>query len=722
MSLMRFFISLNALALGLHPLGCGDDDPATPPDAATPDAAMQTDAGIDGGVSSTLPSFILEDALVKNCYDGTNNDLLSGGLGVDGLRGAAPGYVDAANPTAEELRRNALYGNYRAIVDTTSGGGFGRLFGPNIDADGNVTEEEMVPGCEYIAFSDDGSGNEKITLVVQVPDSFDVNNACIITGPSSGSRGVYGAIGSTADWAFDHNCAMVYVDQGKGMGFHNLQNNQTNALRGERVAADNAGANFAADITEAERTAFNQATPNRFAIKHHHSQQNPQTKWGTYVLQAIEFGFYAVNEDAAEDDSLGDPVPAIITPDNTLVISAGISNGGAAALYAAEQDTMGLIDAVVVSEPNAQPEPGGDFTIVQGSQRLGKDVHTKTFVDYYTFSNLYQPCASLAASNDEAPLFADVVAPAPGSEGRCASLATAGLVTGATTAEQAADAMQKLTDHGFAPEQHILQPSHEQAQIQTSIAVGYVTSFGRHSVLENKCGFSFAATDGDGAPTAIAAEAEAVIFATGNGIPPTGGVNVIYNDSRDGAIDHRQGISESTDNSDASFDGAQCLRQAAITSDQATYTGQTEAFHSSDLRGLPAIIVMGRADAVIPINHSARPYYANNKITEGNESNLVYYEVLNAHHLDAFNVLPDFGALYVPIHYYFEESLDLMWAHMNDDATLPPSQVVRTTPRGKGIDDAVPDLDVASHLPDIAATPEADDAIAFANQELVIPD
>ncbi len=726
MRLLRLLISLNALVLGLHSLGCGDDDPTPGPDASTPDAAVPNDgsndggADNDGGVESALPNFIIDDSLVKTCYDGTSNDLLSGGLGVAGLRNAAgPGYSDPANPTAEELRRNALHANFRAIIDTSDGGGFGDLFGPNINADGNEKTDEMVPGCEYIAYSDDGSGKEKITMVIQVPDSFDVDNACILTGPSSGSRGVYGAIGSTADWAFDHNCAVAYVDQGKGMGFHNLQSNETNGLRGERVAADSADAHFSADITEAERTAFNTATPNRFAIKHHHSEQNPQAKWGTYVLQALEFAFYAVNEHADGGDGSGAPVPTVVTPENTLVFASGISNGGAAALYAAEQDTEGLIDAVVVSEPNAQPTPGGEFTIVQGAQRLDKDVHTKTFIDYYTFSFLYQPCASLAASNADAPLFAIA---APGNEGRCSSLASAGLVTGATTAERAADAVQRLTDHGLAPEQHILQPAHEQSQVQAAIAVGYLNSFGRHSVLENKCGFSFAATDETGAPTAIAAETDAVLFASGNGIPPTGGVNLIYNDSKDGPVDHRQGISQSSDANDASFDGAQCLREAAIGTEQAAYMGQAELFHSANLRGLPAIIVTGRSDAVIHINHASRPYYANNKITEGSASKLVYYEVPNAHHLDSFNGVPDFAALYVPLHYYFEESLDLMWAHMNDDAALPPSQVLRTVPRGKDGEDNVPDLAVAAHLPDIAATPEAGNVIEFTNQELVIPD
>ena len=39
---------------------------------------------------------------------------------------AAPAYADALNPTAAELRRNALYANYRAILDFSANGGYGR--------------------------------------------------------------------------------------------------------------------------------------------------------------------------------------------------------------------------------------------------------------------------------------------------------------------------------------------------------------------------------------------------------------------------------------------------------------------------------------------------------------------------------------------------------------------------------------------------------------------
>jgi len=135
-------------------------------------------------------------------YDGVKDDLLTAGLGKTGLAAALPpALADALHPTAAELRRTAIHTNYRAMLDMTAAGGYGSLYGPNVDAKGNVTASEgLVPGTEYIAYADDGTGRQNVTLMVQVPNSFDAAKPCIITATSSGSRGVYGAI-TTGEWA-----------------------------------------------------------------------------------------------------------------------------------------------------------------------------------------------------------------------------------------------------------------------------------------------------------------------------------------------------------------------------------------------------------------------------------------------------------------------------------------------------------------------------------------
>jgi hydroxybutyrate-dimer hydrolase len=78
-------------------------------------------------------------------YDGVTDDLLSAGLNLEGLRDAAPapGFLDPLNPTPAELRRRALYNNYRAIVDPVSAGGMGLLWGPKSPG------TPVIPGATF---------------------------------------------------------------------------------------------------------------------------------------------------------------------------------------------------------------------------------------------------------------------------------------------------------------------------------------------------------------------------------------------------------------------------------------------------------------------------------------------------------------------------------------------------------------------------------------------
>ena len=65
---------------------------------------------------------IVHDSITRTEYDGTNDDLLSAGLNHDGLKStAAAGFADAVNPTPAELRRRAIYNNYRAISGCSRG-------------------------------------------------------------------------------------------------------------------------------------------------------------------------------------------------------------------------------------------------------------------------------------------------------------------------------------------------------------------------------------------------------------------------------------------------------------------------------------------------------------------------------------------------------------------------------------------------------------------------
>ena len=72
------------------------------------------------------------------------DDLLSGGLGLTGLQSMPPpAFADAEHPTAAELRRRALWGNWRGIADLAAGGGYGTLYG----------SVATVPGREFSALA-----------------------------------------------------------------------------------------------------------------------------------------------------------------------------------------------------------------------------------------------------------------------------------------------------------------------------------------------------------------------------------------------------------------------------------------------------------------------------------------------------------------------------------------------------------------------------------------
>ncbi len=183
------------------------------------------------------PGFLVGET--RFVYDGTTDDLLTAGLGKTGLGGStAPGFVNPAAPTAAELRRSAIWNNYRAIVDVSPKGGYGVLYGPNLDASGQDTlGEGRIAGVEYVGLADDGTGTKNVTLVVQIPGNWNRSRPCIVTGTSSGSRGVYGAIGSSGEWGLKRGCAVAYADKGTGNGVHDLATDTVNLVDGTRTTS-----------------------------------------------------------------------------------------------------------------------------------------------------------------------------------------------------------------------------------------------------------------------------------------------------------------------------------------------------------------------------------------------------------------------------------------------------------------------------------------------------
>jgi hydroxybutyrate-dimer hydrolase len=689
-------------------------------------------AGAAAGPLNHPPHFVRGE-IQQAFYDGVTDDLLTAGLGKDGLAGAAPAIADPLSPTAAELRRLAIYNNYRALVDMSAGGGYGRFYGPNILPDGTDTGGQgLIAGHEFLAFAGPGSGHENVTLMVQVPASFDPADPCIVTAPSSGSRGVYGAIGTAGDWGLKQGCAVAYTDKGTGTGAHDLQNDTVYLIDGTRADADSAGksSTFTAGLSDAQREAFNAATPDRFAFKHAHSRQNPEQDWGKNVMQSIELAFFVLNQLHGEPTQSGKKRVAI-TPDNTLVIASSVSNGAGASLRAAEQDYRGLIDGIAVSEPNVNPQFSPDFSIVQGSGAPLAE-HSRSLYDYTTLLTVFQGCANRAPGNAGAPFN---FVPAALGENVCTSLRENGLLQADTLAEQATEAQQIINAFGILPEQNLVQPSHWFLNVPQAIGVTYANAYGRTSVLRNLCGFGFGANDGVGMPAPLVGAAAASLFGTSNGIPPTGGVELIYNDSLGGPLMYRNATSPSSGRMDQALDGLLCLRALATGLDPVigerlrgmdrghsarVRMGIAQVRAGGDLHGKPAVIVTGRNDAILPPNHASRAYYGLNQVVEG-ASQLRYYEITNAQHLDVLNAFAGFNDKFVPLHHYFIQALNLMHDHLKNGTPLPPSQVVHTVPRGMIAGGVVPDLTEAN-VPPIAADPPQADRITFTEDQLQIPE
>lgn len=659
------------------------------------------------------PEFI-RDVSVSS-YDGASDDLLTGGLGKTGLMAAAPGYADKANPTAAELRKNAIYNNYRAVIDPSASSGFGSMYGPNVDKNGVAgSGEGKIAGKEYITYIGDSSGRRNVTLMVQIPSTFDKAKPCIVTGASSGSRGVYGAIGTAGEWGLKNGCAVAYTDKGTGTGLHTLDDDTVNLRNGLRATAAVAGKDslFTAALPGTTAAALSAQLPNRIAFKHAYSQQNPEKDWGKNTLDAVAFAFYALNEEYGS--GAAGQKSRVITPANTTVIASSISNGGGAALLAAEQDRLGLIDGVAANEPQIQPRKSDGYSLQQAGVAVA--AQGKPLYDYSSFAAIYQSCIA-------------------GNAGRCTSLVQKGLLTGSDLASQQADARKRLRDYGWTADSDAFQTALAaaasgafasfNANTNFLVTVTYANAYGRFTPADKVCGFTFAKTDNTGAPVALTAEERAQSFAAQNGIIG----NPVYEDSVGGAKAYTAGISPSTSRADQSLDGVLCLRSLMTGRDPVTNNALTgtladqsnrvragiaEVLASGNLRGKPAVIVAGRSDHLVPVNHGSRAYLGLNSTVEGAASKLRYVEVTNANHFDLFSTYVP--ATIVPMHVYLFRALDAVYANLNGSAALPASQVIRTVPRGTG-----PSITNAN-LPPIVLAPAAGDSIVVSGTTVNVPE
>ncbi|MGY1530025.1 3-hydroxybutyrate oligomer hydrolase family protein [Luteimonas sp. A649] len=550
------------------------------------------------------------------------DDLLTAGLGIDGLRQMVPpAFADAEAPTAAELRRRALWSNWRGIADLGPGGGYGVLYG-SMDA---------VPGREFSAYATVPGATHPHRVLLQLPDGFDAAKRCVVVTASSGSRGIYGSIAVAGAWGLPRGCAVAYTDKGAGSDYFDLDAGIGFGADGRAAAKDTAS--DLAFVPDAPAGATG------VAFKHAHSRDNPEADWGRHVKQAAEFALQAL------DDAL--PAQAPFTFDNTRVIAVGISNGGGAVLRAAELEGDWL-DAVVAGEPNVYVDGQGG----------------RTLYDYTTEAALLMPCALLDMDNlPQPPLLTQVK---PLYAARCASLAAGGLLSGADTAAQAREAHDALRDAGWTDEALRAGALSAGFDLWRAVAATYASAYGRYGVGEGPCGFSFAAQGTDFLPRVATAAERAAWWSDASGIPPGSGV---------GLVD--AGMAPP----DLTLKGLQCLRElwTGEGADADRVRAGIAATRAAPPReGLPVVVVHGLDDGLIPVAFSSAPYVAHSR-TAGRD--VRYWQVRNVQHFDGFLALPDYAARYLPLLPYVYEALDRVDAHL-DGAALPADAVIDTTPRG----------------------------------------
>jgi hydroxybutyrate-dimer hydrolase len=555
----------------------------------------------------TAPDFL--DGEIRRTVHAGADDLLSAGLGLDGLRALqAPALADPGAPTATELRRRAIHANWRGIADL---------------ADPAFAPLPAIPGREYQAFARVPGASQPHRVLAQIPDAFDRRKRCLVVAPSSGSRGVYGAIAFAAPWALPRGCAVVYTDKGTGTGIYDLDSDSGVALDGTRAARGDARLEF-------EPPALAGLPPHRVAFKHAHSRDNPEADWGRHVLQAAQFGLHALD--------LAFPEQAPFTPENTRVIAAALSNGGGAVLRAGElADAERWFDAVVAAAPNV---------LAPGARPL---------FDYAIEAALYQPC--LPPEFAAVPVLLGDAQVAALAATRCPSLRAQGLLDADAPDAQAAEAHARLLASGWEDAALRLARFNLGADVWRSLVATYAQAYARATADAPVCGYTFAALDTAAQPRPTTPAERALWWSDSIGIAPTSGLGVV------------DGMAAAPDAALPALRCALALRRG----DDELARRLRAGIEATRARACPrapwTLIVHGQDDGLVPIAFTSRAYVA----AAGDVAGLRFWEVPRAQHFDAFLALPPMRERYQALIPHAHRALDHAWVAISEGRAPPPS-------------------------------------------------
>ena len=559
-----------------------------------------------------------------------SDDLLSAGLGAAGLRNPiAPAFVAPENPSAAELRRRAIWTNWRGIADLSVGGGYGEFYG----------SLAAVSGREFHALALLPGAKPPHRVMVQLPDAFDLAKKCVVVTASSGSRGIYGAIALAGGWGLPRGCAVAYTDKGAGTGYVDTGNPQRMTTSGTAA--------MSGELLEFSAEPFSGEGVAPIAVKHAHSGDNPEADWGGHVRQAADFALATL--------SAAYPNESAFTYANTKIIAVGVSNGGGAVLRAAEMDEAWL-DGVVAVSPN-----------IWAADANG----ARPLYDYATEAAIWLPCALNASAFDKVVLARPGGVKSATGSARCGALHKLGWLKTTTLAEQYEEAYAHLKVAGWTDVALSAAALSTSFDLWRAVAVTYASAYARTDASHMPCGYALHALGSDGkarAPTLAEARAWS---SDASGIAPGAGVFITDSLAQTPAADA----------ADPALAGLLCLRALWQGKNEIATTVNTSiaATAAKPPRvGLATIVIHGLDDGLIPAAYSSTPYVAHAK-SQGR--NVRYWRVQNAQHFDAFIGLPSWSSRYVPLMPFAYHALDAMWLHISQAAELPADAEIMSTPR-----------------------------------------
>jgi hydroxybutyrate-dimer hydrolase len=565
------------------------------------------------------------------------DDLLSGGLGLAGLRtAAAPLPADPDAPTAAELRRRALWANWRGIADLMPGGGFGEVYGAM----------PSVPGREFHALAWLEGARQPHRVLLQLPDAFDAKQRCLVVTASSGSRGIYGAISLAGGWGLPRGCAVAYTDKGAGTGFFDLAAGLGAGLSG----VPGEGAPEFAPTTDPTLDPL-------IATKHAHSGDNPEADWGRHLKQAAEFALAQLSEAL--------PAQAPFTFENTRIIATGLSNGGAAVLRAAADEEPWL-DAAVVLEPNVHVE-----------------AHGRPAFDYGSEAALLMPCALLDARFDSTPFARDAEGKPPALWAQACEVAhRRGMLDAGHLHAQIDEALARLHAAGWSDAAMAAGALSVSLDMWRNVGAIYASAYLRRGPLDMPCGYRVAVVDEKGRPRAATAAERALWWSDGNGIPPTAGVSL---------------VSPTEAEVPAPLAGLHCLRElwTGEDADARALRAQVARTQAGPPRaGLPLILAHGLEDGLIRERFSSAAYV---QMARAAGRPLRYWPLPHVQHFDAFIGLPAWSSRYLPMLAYGYRALDILSDELDRGVRGEPG-IHQPKARPRALVDGAVEALTAAHL------------------------